>query len=267
MEHVFQTQAATAAALFLAGAGYGGVASMDTSWTANDPFVGKWKLNVSRSTIVDQMVVAAAAPNKYTFRFEGGPAETIRADGTDQPTLPGTTLSVKAQDSRTLKIVRKQGGRIVISAKWKLSEDGRILHDAFTGVQPNGSASTINYVYRRMSDGSGFFGTWESTTKPLGLIYELQIKPYGHAGLSFVAPGSVKSVTFDRKDHAVAAATHGPIASGQRQSARGLAFTEKTDGKVIDRRVLSIASDGKSMTMNVDKAGQSTPNVLVFERE
>ena len=90
------------------------IAALSGLWTASDPFVGKWKLDVSRSTIVDQVVVEAAGPNKYTFRFEGGPAETIVADGTDQPGLTGTTLSVKAADSRSLKVVRKKGGRVVV---------------------------------------------------------------------------------------------------------------------------------------------------------
>jgi hypothetical protein len=64
-------------------------------WTAHDQFVGKWKLDVSRSIIVDQMRVQSVGPNRYAFNFEGGPTETILADGTDQPGLPGTTLSVR----------------------------------------------------------------------------------------------------------------------------------------------------------------------------
>jgi hypothetical protein len=147
-------------------------------WTAHDPFVGKWKLDVSRSMIVDQMRVQSIGPNRYAFNFEGGPTETILADGTDQPGLPGTTLSVKAEDARTLKLVRKQDGRIVVSATWKLSEDGRSLRDAFTNVQPDGSTLTVNYVYRRMSGTSGIAGAWESTTKPVGLKFELGIEPY-----------------------------------------------------------------------------------------
>src|SRR5690242_18610740 len=82
-------------------------------WTAKDPFVGKWELDVSRSTIVDAMRVQAVGPNKYAFNFEGAATETIVADGTDQPGLPGTTLAVKAADAHNLTVVRKQGGRIV----------------------------------------------------------------------------------------------------------------------------------------------------------
>jgi hypothetical protein len=236
-------------------------------WTANDPFVGKWKLDVSRSVIVDRMVVEAAGPNRYAFRFEGGPAETVFADGTDQPGLPGTTLSVKAEDSRTLKVVRKQAGRVVVSAAWKVSEDDRTLHDAFTAVQPDGSSSTTNYVYRRMSGASGFVGAWESTTQPVGLIFELQIQPYGAEGLSFVRQGSVKSVTFDGQDHAVTGAAQGLTASGRRQGERAMEVTDNIAGKGLDTQAFELSRDGKTLTMNVHRAGQATPDVIVFERE
>ena len=236
-------------------------------WTANDPFVGKWKLDVSRSVIVDRVVVEAAGPNRYTFRFEGSPAETVVADGTDQPGLPGTTLSVKAEDSRTLKVVRKQAGRVVISAAWKVSEDDRILRDTFTEVQPDGSSSTTNFVYRRMSGASGFVGAWESTTQPVGLKFELQIQPYGGEGLSFVRQGSVKSVTFDGQDHAVAGAAQGQTASGRRQGERAMEVTDKIAGQVLDTQTFKLSRDGRTLTMNVHRAGQATPDMIVFERE
>jgi len=54
-----------------------------TLWAANDPFVGKWKLNPSQSKLTDQMKVEAAGANKYAFDFGGGTAETVVADGTD----------------------------------------------------------------------------------------------------------------------------------------------------------------------------------------
>jgi hypothetical protein len=108
-------------------------------WTGHDPFVGKWKLDVSRSLIVDQMTVEVAQPRTFTFRFEGSPAETVVADGTDHPGLPGTTLAVKAADARTLSVVRKQGGQVIVSAHWKLAADGRTLRDDFNNLQPDGS--------------------------------------------------------------------------------------------------------------------------------
>lgn len=236
-------------------------------WTARDPFVGKWRLDTARSVIVDRMVIETAGPNRYAFRFEGSPAETVVADGTDQPGLAGTTLAVKAQDSRTLTVVRKQAGRVVISAAWKVSEDDRILRDTFTELQPDGSSSTTNYVYRRTAGASGFVGAWESTTQPVGLKFELQIQPYGGEGLSFVRQGSVKSVPFDGKDHAVAGAAQGQTASGRRRSERAMEVTDKIAGKGLDTQGFALSRDGKTLTMNVHRAGQATPDLLVFERE
>lgn len=241
------------------------LAAASSVWTANDPFVGTWKLDVSRSVIVDQMVVEAAGANKYTFRFEGGPAETVVADGTDQPGLPGTTLAVKAGNSHALKVVRKKDGRIIVSADWKLSDDGRNLRDSFTAAQSNGPSMTLDYVYKRVSGGSGFSGTWESTTKPVGLMFEQQIKPFGREGLAFVRQGAVKTIVFDGRDHATGSA--GTMASGTRQSERSMQFKEKSGGKVIDTQALSLSPDGETLTIKVKRTGQSTPNLLVFARE
>jgi hypothetical protein len=236
-------------------------------WTASDPFVGKWKLDVARSVIVDRMVIEAAGPNRYAFRFEGSPAETVVADGTDQPGLPGTTLSVKAQDPRTMKVVRKQAGQIVISADWKVSPDDRTLNDAFTAVQSDGSSSTTHYVYRRLSGVSGFVGAWESTTPPVGLVYELQVRPLGDQRLAFVRPSGLKTVTFDGADHAVTGAAAGSTVSGRRPAERTIELTDKVGGEVSDTQALELSGDGKTLTMTVRRPGQATPGVLVFERE
>ena len=42
-------------------------------WAADDPMVGKWKLNASKSRFPDTMKVEAAGASKYTFDFGGKP--------------------------------------------------------------------------------------------------------------------------------------------------------------------------------------------------
>jgi hypothetical protein len=236
-------------------------------WTASDPFVGKWRLDVPRSVIVDRMVIEAAGPNRYVFRFEGSPAETAVADGTEQPGLAGTTIAAKAEDSRTLKFVRRQAGKVIVSAAWKVSADDRTLRDTFTAVQPDGSSPMTRYVYRRTSGGSGFVGAWESTTQPVGLKYELQIQPHGERGLSFVRSAGVKNVAFDGRDHAVAGAAEGQTASGRRQGAQTMTVVDKVAGKDLDTQAYRLSGDGKTLTMNVHRAGQTIPDSFVFERE
>ena len=73
-----------------------------TLWAANDPFVGKWKLNPSKSKLTDQMKVEAIGANKYAIDFGGGATENIVADGTDQPgqDAPGPRKANRASSSR-----------------------------------------------------------------------------------------------------------------------------------------------------------------------
>ncbi len=248
---------------------FGAVASLAAPafWTPNDPFVGKWRLDLSRSTIVDGMQVETLGPSTYRFSFEGAPAETIIADGTDQPGLPGTTLSVRSEDARTLTVVRKQAGQVIVSASWKLSTDGKSMHDAFTSLQPDGSMLTVDYLYKRVSGGSGFRGSWESTTKPVGLKLELAISPYANKGLSFVGPGSEKSVVFDGHPHPLAGDKSEVTVSGRRRGPRTMEYAERKGAEIVRARHFKLSRDGRTLTEIVSTNGRTIPDVLVFDRK
>lgn len=155
---------------------------------ANDPFVGDWKLNPSRSKLTDQMKVLSVAANKYAFDFGDGTAEMITVNRTDQPGNFGTTLSVSIEGADSWKVVRKKEGRVLFTATWKPSKDGDTLTDDFTAIQPNGSPFSLKYVYKRMAGTSGFAGTWESTSETVNSVFMLQVRPYEGDGLSFIDP-------------------------------------------------------------------------------
>lgn len=236
-----------------------------TFWTANDPFVGHWRLDISHSTIVDDMKVESQGPNRYGFSFEGAPVETVIADGSDQPGLSGTMLSVKQADDGTLSVVRKQDGKVIVSAHWKLSPDGQTLRDSFTSLQDDGTNLEVDYVYRRTAGTSGFSGTWESTTRPIGLNLEMDIRPYGNDGLSFDSPGSRKAVTFDGRDHA-ADGSKDVTFSGRRDGARAMTYTEKNGGKVARVRAFQLSRDEHTLTETLRTPGHSIPDIFVFQR-
>jgi hypothetical protein len=242
-----------------------------TLWAANDPFVGKWKLDPSRSKLTDQMKVEAAGPNKYALIFTGTDSETIVADGTDQPGLFGSTLAITVEGPDTWKVVRKKDGRMLISAIWKLSEDGKTLTDAFTGYQPNGSTFSLDYVYKRTAGSTGFPGTWESTSEKVNSVFEFQIRPYDEDGLSFINPAqnSTKNMRFDGKDYPSQGpnVVPGSTSSGRRVNERTLEMADKINGKITDTQHIELSPDLKTLTMTVQPVGQSKPNILVFDRE
>lgn len=236
-----------------------------------DPFVGDWKLNPSRSKAIDMMKVQSVDTGTYAFDFGGG-AETILLDGTDQPGISGTTLSVTVEGPDNLKVVRKKDGRTLITAMWKLSQDGNTLSDDFTEFAPNGQVSFhMNYLYQRTADGPGFAGTWESPMAmeniPSGM---LQIRPYEANGLSFTHPSQViRNVKFDGKDyplmgHGVA---EGSTSSAHRVDERILELTDKSDGKIRKTEQIELSPDLKTLTQTTHPVGQHGPNIFVFERQ
>ena len=225
---------------------------------AEDPFVGDWKLNPARSDLSTKMKVESLGANKYAFDLDGsGNVETVVADGTDQPGRNGTTLSVAVEGPNAWKIIRKKEGRTLLIGNWSLSKNGNTLTDHFTGFDPKGSPEPVNYLFQRKGDGSGFVGTWVSTSEALNFVLVLQIRPYEVNGLSIVdtSTGNEKKVKFDGKDY-------------RRVDEHTLEFTvKKANGEVAYTQQLQLSSDLRTLTMTKRVNGQSDPQILVFNRQ
>lgn len=237
---------------------------------ANSPFVGEWKLDLSRTKLADQMTVENVSGDKYAFDFGGG-AETIVVDGTEQPGVGDTTLSVAVEGPDSWKVVRKKDGRVMITAIWKLSKDGRTLTDEFTTVASDGSSSTVPYLYERTAGTSGFAGTWESANMSASSVFVLEIKPYEEDGLSLIYPsqGVTRNVKFDGKDYPIVSAylPTGSTSSARLVDRQTVEMTDKSKGAILDTRQMKVSSDRKTLTVTVRTPRLRHPSILVFERQ
>ncbi len=240
------------------------------AWGADAPFVGAWKLNPTKSQLTDQMKVTSAGGNKFDFDFGAGD-ETVAADGTDQPGYGGTTLAVTLEGPDALKVVRKKDGHVLLTADWKLSQDGSALSDDFTSFAPDGSASNLKYVYQRTTKTSGFAGTWESASVKVNFDLTINIQPYEKDGLSIISPLSDKprNLSFDGKDYPnlSSSAPTGSMYSAKRVDGRTVEITDKLKGKAVDTQQYMLSSDLKTLTLTIHRTGMSMPNVLVFDRQ
>jgi len=238
---------------------------------SNDAFVGEWKLNAAKSKLIDVMKVESAAGNKYAFDFGGGSAETIAADGTDQPGIAGTTLSVTIEGPDSWKVIRKKDGRILLTAFWKLSKDGNTLKDDYTEFGPDGSSSNVKYVYQRTAGTSGFAGTWEGTSETVNAVIVIKVQAYEGDGLSFInaSAGVTKNVKFDGKDYPNAGPNvmAGSASTARRVNEDTLEMSDKFNGKIMDTRQIQLSADRKTLTMTVHVPGRREPDILVFERQ
>jgi hypothetical protein len=226
----------------------------ETSWAADDPFVGQWKLNPSQSKLTDEMKVTKVGQEKYAFDFGGGQSETVVVDGTDQPGYADTTLSVAAEGPNW-KVTRKKDGRMVLTATWTLSKDGNSLTDDFTSFGQDGSPSNVKYVYKRTAGGGpSFAGNWVSTSEEVNSVITLQITPYEGDGLSFTGASGTTNVKFDGE-------------SARRLNASVLERIERYQGKIIQTKQYKLSTDLKTLTITTHTVGHTMPNVFVFERQ
>ena len=244
-----------------------------TSHAADEPLIGKWKLNLSKSKLADQMTIAPVGANRYRLTFAGvGETETPVADGTDQPGVQGSTISVTIEAPGNWKIQRKRGGSTVLTAIWKLSDDGKTLTDTFIGNQPDGSTSHVDLVYKRAegsASNSGIPGTWE-TTEEKADPFEIEIRPYEGDGLSFIISGGApaSNMKLDGKDYpsAGASSSAGNSTSARRLGDHSIEVTKKLKGKIIETRQITVSPDLKTLTMTRHLVDQRLPNILIFDR-
>jgi|HubBroStandDraft_1064217.scaffolds.fasta_scaffold00001_93 hypothetical protein len=246
------------------------VASMAVgmAWAAENPFIGEWKLNPAKTRMPDEMKVESKGGNTYSFDFGGGAAETIVADGTDQPGTEGTMLSVKADGPDTWIVERKKDGKLLLRGTWKLSKDGTTLTDLYREFESDGSTLSMDYVYQRSGGGSGFAADWKSIKETMNSPFILQVKAYQGDGLSFITPSEheTKNVMLDGKDYPHQGHP-GSSSSIRRVDEHTLEMTDKNGGKIRATREIRLSPEGKTLTITIHAPVRSEPDVLVFDRE
>jgi len=236
--------------------------------TADNPFIGEWKLDPSKTRMPDEMKIESKGGNTFSFNF-GGAVETIVVNGTDQPGYGGTMLSVKASGPNTWIVERKKDGRLQLRATWKLSKDGGTLADFFRGFEPDGSTLSMDYIYKRIGSGSGIAADWQSIRETMNSPFTLEVKSFRGDGLSFISSlaHTTKNAEFDGKDYPDQGPYPGLTSSIRRVDDHTLEMTDKVGGKVMDMQEVGVSPDGKSLTMTIHVPGQSRDAVRVFERE
>ncbi|MFC5861557.1 hypothetical protein ACFPT7_04585 [Acidicapsa dinghuensis] len=234
------------------------------------PFIGKWEFDSSRSRTPDEMKVQSQGGNKYIFDFGGG-AETIVADGTDQPGLQGTLLSAKQEAPDTWIIERKKDGRLMLRATWKLSADGNTLTDYYREFEQDGTTLSLDYVYQRVGGGSGFAADWQSIKETRNTPLWLEVKAYEDDGLAFNTPGQQKplNVKFDGTERAMDSASdgQGPAVSARKVDEHNVVMTFKNNGKVTLTQEVGLSADLKTLTITLRFVGREKPDVMVYQRQ
>ncbi len=238
---------------------------------ADDPFIGKWKLDLAKSKLTGQtMEIRETAANTYFFK-EDEHSDEIFADGLDHITHFGDSMAITKTSADTWTIVYKRNGVVTMNTVWKVSADNQTLTYTATGTRPNGQHFNNKMMLKRREGTSGLAGVWETADVELSSPLEIYIAPYAGTGHAITFPGSKQMVRmkFDGKEYADDGPTvaEGSTTSGQRIDDHTIETTEKVKGKVMETAKAIVSADGKTQTIVVTEPGDPTPVVLVYTRE
>jgi hypothetical protein len=241
-----------------------------TLWAADDPFVGKWKLNIDKSKFSgEQINIQDLGANKYKWTV-GSVSDTIAYDGTDQPVHFDRTISMTPDGKSNWKMVIKKDGRVLSSMTHTISDDGQTQTIKGTETKPDGTTSDFTAAWKRVGSGTGWGGTWETTGVTLTSPDEWDIEPYESDGLTFNTPAysDKLSMKFDGKDYEETGpnVASGSTSSGKRVNARTLDVTNKVKGQVMDHTRYEVSPDGKTLTLTIRDTGQPKPLTVVYNK-
>ena len=239
-------------------------------WAADDPFVGKWKLNMEKSKFVgEQTKIEDLGGNRYKWT-SGKVSDTLTTDGTDQPVHFGRTVSITPQGANEWRMVIRKDNKVLSSMTHTLSDNGKTQTIKGTETKPDGTTSEFNVVLKKVSGGSSWAGTWESTDVKFTSPDEWEIAAYEGDGLTFYTPAyqDTISMKFDGKDYEEKGPTVAPgsTSSGKRVNARTLELTNKVKGEVMDHTKFEVSPDGKMLTLTIHEAGQPKPLTVVYDK-
>ena len=241
-----------------------------TLWATDDPFCGKWKLNLAKSKFTgEQSKTEDLGGNKYKFT-SGDVSDTITADGTDQPVHFGRTISIAPDGPNDWKMVIKKDGKVLSSMTHTLSADAKTQTIKGTETKPDGTTSDFNVVLKKVSGGSGWAGTWESTDVKFTSPDEWDIEAYEGDGLTFNTPAykDTISMKFDGKDYEEKGPNVAPGSTsvGKRVNPHTLDVTDKVKGQVMDHTRFEISHDGKTLTLTIHETGQPKALTIVYDK-
>jgi hypothetical protein len=226
---------------------------------ADDPFIGKWKLDLAKSKITGQTIeIQETGPGSYVFK-EDEHSDEIFADGLDHLTHFGDTMAITRQTADTLVVMYKRQNIVTLNTVWKVAADGQTMTYTATGTRPNGLRFNNQMKLRRKAGTSGFSGIWEAFDVQLSSPLEINIEPWSGTGQLITYPERKQSVRmkFDGKRYPESGPTVDAdlTSSGHRIDAHTIETTERIKDKVIETAKATISADGQTQTVVVTEPG------------
>lgn len=239
--------------------------------SAQNPFVGTWKLNqakshltgdtVTYSTVADGTMKETTAVGSYTFKTDGHPYTTPF----------DSTVTWKQTGPSTWTTKDRQKDTLLSTDIISVSADGKTMTIISTGTNPDGKDFHDTEVFTRTAGTSGLMGTWKSEKMKSSTSAVMEFAANGANGIVWILP-DIKAkldLTFDGQDVAPVGPTvpEGLTISATKNSARSFSFVEKMKGKALVKGTLSVSPDGKTLTNVSSPVQEQHKRTAVYDKE
>lgn len=245
------------------------IALASSALEAENPFVGKWKIDPTKSHMTGSRdSVTAEGANQWRFQY-GAFSWTVKADGSDQPTPFGSTVSMQVENASTWQFTNKSDNKIISRETWLLSADGKSMSRTFNSEGPNGEPTSGVTSMKRVAGTGGFEGTWETTDVKLPFT-EVDIEPNGNNGITVLLPedGTTYSLQFNGQEYP----EHSPrlpagvTVSAELTGTRTVRVHTRQNGKSFDTEEWEVSPDGRTFTYKQQDEGTPGQAVIILHR-
>jgi hypothetical protein len=234
---------------------------------AQSPFDGTWKVDLSKTKLPKKPDVLLVQNGMYECKTCTPPIN-VKADGQFQK-VSGSPyedmIKVTVVDDRHVNSEAQKDGKQINSVKRSVSEDGNTLTEEWTyyGNPSGGPVSgvdTMTRVGKAPAGGNAVSGSWREAKSDVATADAL-LFTYSGGGdsLSMTTPtGQSYTAKLDGKDVPYVG-DPGTTSVSLKRIGDSIEETDKRDGKVISVSKMTVAPDGKTMTIVVaDKLHGST---------
>ncbi|HUN86182.1 MAG TPA: hypothetical protein VMU48_17515 [Terracidiphilus sp.] len=241
---------------------------------AQSAFDGTWRVNMNESKF---------SPKPVDFYIGDGwyhctsctPEVVVKADGGDHAVTgqPYDTLSVKEVDAKTIELVAKKGDKVISDQTRTVSDNGKMLTVKSTSHPESGGADVVTEVTATrvgtapagVPAASGDWKIDKVKQSDNGLTTTFK---WSGDELTMTTPtGESYTAKLDGSDASVKGAYGYDTVSLKKLDGRSIEETDKRDGKVVDVVKMTVAPDGKRMTIVETSKPSDRTSTLIATKE
>lgn len=228
---------------------------------AQSPFDGTWKLDTSKTKLPKKPDVFLLQNGMYECK-SCNPPVNVKADGQFQKVTGDPyrdALMVKVVDDKHVEMASQKDGKEVSKSTRTVSDDGDSMTVAWTySGNPSGGPVSGTDQMKRVAKGpagaNAISGSWRDEKADVATAdaVTFTFKSEGADTMSYSTPtGQSYTAKLDDKDVPYKG-DPGTTTASLKRIGNSIEETDKRDGKVISVAKMTVSSDGKTMTIDVD---------------